>query len=279
MKKFKLFVLSFAAIGLALLLLSAAVRVIRTRSIPERSNTVCEESERVFDYADVLTDAEEEKLRELISKTEPQIGCDIVLVTIDEASYASDYAMMNLADDFYDQKQFGWNEPWGDGALYLDNWGRDVYGDAYCWFSTCGKVEDRYSDDMIDELIDKVCEHVNEDPYDAYCTYIRTLRDDMLRSFHFRIPWTLAPLAGLIAAAVFISLNLPKKAGEVTTGKQTYIKNEDVTMLRQEDAFLSKNVTHVRVSTSGGGSGGGGGGGGHHTSSGGHSHGGGGGRH
>ena len=93
------------------------------------------------------------------------------------------------------------------------------------------------------------------------------------------IPWTGAPLAGLIAAAVFIFVNLPTKAGQVTTGKQTYVKNEDVKMLNQEDTFLSKSVTHVKISTSSGGSGGGGGGGGHHVSSGGHSHGGGGGRH
>ena len=65
-------------------------------------NTERTTDERVFDYADVLTDAEEDALRDLIAKTEPEIQCDIVLVTMSDARYASDNAMMNFADDFYD---------------------------------------------------------------------------------------------------------------------------------------------------------------------------------
>ena len=279
MKKFKTITIVLAAIGVGLILLSLLISFMKTKAIPDRTNTSCTETERVFDYADVLTTEEENKLRELIAETEPQIGCDIVLVTIDDSNLASDYYMMNYADDFYDDAMFGWNEPWGDGALYLDNWGRDAYGYAYSWFSTCGKVEYKYSTEMINSLVDKVCAKVNDDPYGAYVTYIKTLKRDMSSNVDVPIPWTGAPLAGLIAAAVFIFVNLPTKAGQVTTGKQTYVKNEDVKMLNQEDTFLSKSVTHVKISTSSGGSGGGGGGGGHHVSSGGHSHGGGGGRH
>lgn len=279
MKKFKTTVIVLAAIGAGLILLSLLISFLKTKAIPDRANTSCTETERVFDYADVLTTEEENKLRELIAETEPEIGCDIVLVTIEDSSLASDYAMMNYADDFYDDAMFGWNEPWGDGALYLDNWGRDAYGDAYSWFSTSGKAEYKYTTGMINSLIDKVCANVNNDPYGAYVTYVKTLKSDMSRNVDVPIPWAGAPLAGLIAAAVFIFVNLPTKAGQVTTGKQTYVKNEDVKMLNQEDTFLSKSVTHVKISSSSGGSGGGGGGGGHHVSSGGHSHGGGGGRH
>ena len=279
MKKFKTITIVLAAIGVGLILFSLLISFLKTKAIPDRANTSCQETERVFDYADVLTSEEEDKLRELIAETEPQIGCDIVLVTIDDSNLASDYYMMNYADDFYDDAMFGWNEPWGDGALYLDNWGRDAQGYAYSWFSTSGKVEYKYTTEMINSLIDAVCEDVNDDPYGAYVTYVKTLKRDMSSNVKVPIPWTGPPLAGLIAAAVFIFANLPTKAGQVTTGKQTYVKNEDVKMLNQEDTFLSKSVTHVKISTSSGGSGGGGGGGGHHVSSGGHSHGGGGGRH
>lgn len=279
MKKFKITTITLASIGLLLIIFSAIITSLKTKGVPARSNTQCKTTERVFDEADVLTDEEEEKLRKLISETEPQIGCDIVLVTIDDSSLASDYAMMNYADDFYDEAMFGWDEPWGDGALYLDNWGRDEYGDAYSWFSTCGEVEYRYSTNMINNLIDDVCAKVNNDPYKAYETYIETLKRDMLTDMSIHLPWILAPIAGLIAAFIFIGVNMPTKAGQVTTSKQTYVRNEDVKLLNREDTFLSKNVTHVKISTSSGGSSGGGGGGGHHTSSGGHSHGGGGGRH
>lgn len=276
MKKFKITVAALAGIGIFLLLLAFGIHSLKKSQILPRANSDCLTEERVFDYADVLTDEEEDNLRRLISETEPEIGCDIVLMTINDTSLTSDNAMMNFADDFYDNNQFGWNEPWGDGAIYVDNWGRDEYGYAYTWFSTSGKVEDRYSMDMIDDLIGDVCDNVNDDPYGAYVKYVKTLRRDMTNSIS--IPWGIAPFFGLIAAIIFIFVNLPNKEGKVTTTKQTYVKKEDVKMLSKEDTFLSKNITHVRVSSSGSGSGSGGGGG-HHMSSGGHSHGGGGGRH
>ena len=47
----------------------------------ERVNTYCTESERVFDYGDVLTDEEEDKLRALIAEKEQVAHCDIILLT------------------------------------------------------------------------------------------------------------------------------------------------------------------------------------------------------
>ena len=50
--------------------------------VVERSNMEAP-SDRVYDYADVLTDAEEMELTKLISEAEKQCKCDIILVTID----------------------------------------------------------------------------------------------------------------------------------------------------------------------------------------------------
>ncbi len=284
MKKFKTTTIILAAIGVGLILLSILISFFGKSNVLPRDNDSCTEEERVFDYADVLTDEEEEKLRDLIWETEPQIGCDIVLVTIDDSSLVADgqgdYFMMHYGDDFYDEKMFGWNEPWGDGALYLDNWGRDENGVAYSWLSTSGRVEDTYSTEMIDNLVDDVCRNVNDDPYDAYATYVKTLKRDMTDEFGLEVPMVYALFAGAVAAIIFMLANLPSKEGQVTTNKQTYVKKEDVKLVNKEDTFLSKNVTHAKISTSSGGGGSSsGGGGGHHVSSGGHSHGGGGGRH
>lgn len=284
MKKFKITMIVMAAIGLAALLLSLLINWVTREEILPRDNDLCTTEERVFDFADKLTDREEEKLRDLIDETEPKIGCDIVLMTIEESSLTSDYAMMNFADDFYDENYFGWEEPegysdGGDGAIFVANWARDEYGDSYAWFSTGGKVEEKYSNEMIDALINKVCSKLRNSPYNAFVTYIETLEKDMTSKENgVSVPWLFYPVLGIIAAVAFILANFPKKAGENTTGKQTYVKQEDVNMLRKEDTFLNKSVTHVKIQSSSGGSGGGGGGGGHHTSSGGRSHGGGGGR-
>ena len=48
-----------------------------------RNNSRCT-TERVFDYADVLSDSEEDELRVKISEAEQICGTDIIIVTLDE---------------------------------------------------------------------------------------------------------------------------------------------------------------------------------------------------
>ena len=233
-------------------------------------------AERVYDYADKLTDEEENKLRALIAKKENEIGCDIVLVTIADPSIDSDYAMMNYADDFYDDNQYGYDVPWGDGALYLDNWARDVDPSAenYCWFSTCGRVERKYSTSDINWLIDDVCRTVNKDPYGAYVTYVNSLSRTMSGKDD-GFPESFIWMAAIFITVVYIICNVINNKGKKTTKADTYISRVPHFHDRR-DIFLSKHTTTRHIQRS---SGGGGGGGGHHISSGGHSHGGGGGRH
>ena len=49
------------------------------QGVYERTNTECLTDERVFDYADVLSDDEEKSLRDLIAEKEGEIGCDILI--------------------------------------------------------------------------------------------------------------------------------------------------------------------------------------------------------
>lgn len=67
----------FILIGLmaAACIVLAVIRQIR--NVPRTNHEAPEE--RVFDYADVLTDKEEEKLREYIAQTERRLQIDIVL--------------------------------------------------------------------------------------------------------------------------------------------------------------------------------------------------------
>lgn len=242
----------------------------------KRTNTQCKTTERVFDYAEVLTDEEENSLRNMISVKEDEIGCDIVLVTISDPDYAGDSAMMNYADDFYDENMYGYNEPWGDGALYLDNF--LGVGNSYSWFSTCGRVEYRYDDYMIDSLMNAVCSRVNNNHYSAYVTYIESLSRTMTTPSHgIVIPtyaiWVISALVTLIYVLVCVNWNIGKR----TTSATTYVAGGHAQFPDHRDVFLYKKTTRHKISSSS--SSGGGGGGGHHFSSGGHSHGGGGGRH
>ena len=258
----------------------------------ERINTVCTETERVFDFADVLTDKEEESLRELIAKREKQTQCDIVLVIMNESleeyargydPYASgnEYTMIK-ADNFYDEYGFGWNKTKesddGDGVLLLDNWYRESDGKVYTWFSTSGKAERAYSNARIEHLLDEVYEYIETSPYKAYRAYIETFYRDMTGKTEMSVPWPVVLIVPSVAAVIFVLFNLSGKEGKKTTQATTYLQGGHPNFTVNHDRFIRKSTTSRRIQTSSGGGGGGGhsGGGGHHTSSGGHSHGGGG---
>ncbi len=272
MKKYlKHFCFLFIAVGILLVIYIAVFLTKKPAAVYVRTNA--QEEERVFDYADKLTDEEEEALRELIAEKEVLIGCDIVLVTINDPSIDSDYAIMNYADDFYDEKKYGFNAPWGDGALYLDNW-----ANGYCWFSTCGRVEDRYSSQDIDNLIEEVCLTVNYDPYGAYKTYVESLSRKMSRRGSVdSIPFTYVLGAAFIITFAYVIIGVAHNKGKKTTTANTYVEGGQPLFNDRRDIFITKHTTSRHIDRSSGG--GGGGGGGHHISSGGHSHGGGGGRH
>ena len=254
----------------------------------QRTNTECTTQERVFDYADVLTTEEENKLREQIAEREAQVGADIVIVTLNESlkEYAREYDpnvsydkfTMIYADNFYDEHKFGYNKPIGDGILLLDNIYREDDGKIYTWLSTCGKVEDAYSTSMIDRILDDFYEYVDTDPYLAYKNFVDDVYRDLSPSESTVVmPWYMPVFVAVVATAIFIAVNMTNRKGKKTTNQRSYVNGGQPKMRRKEDLFIRKSVTSRTIETSsGGGSGSGGGGGGHHTSSSGASHGGGG---
>lgn len=186
----KYFRTPFIIIGV-LLTVMIIVKVVAGFGPTSRGNDVHTDTQRVFDYADVLTDSEESKLEKLIAKRQKQIKCDIIIVTIDQTAvedgededgyYWAMYEdfVRNYADDFYEDASygynltagkgpFGYNKPHGDGVLYLDNWYREADGSCYSWFCTTGKCESHYSNEEIQDVIDVATDGVNSDPYTAY---------------------------------------------------------------------------------------------------------------
>ncbi|MFR1868596.1 TPM domain-containing protein, partial [Eisenbergiella massiliensis] len=205
---------------LVLTVIFAALKLTGAGKQPaERGNTEAVTQERVFDYADKLTDEEEDSLRRLIAKREAQTGCDIVLVTLNESleEYAKGYEeqlgylypyqyVMVYADNFYDEHLFGYNKPQGDGVLLLDNWYRESDGKVYSWLSTCGKAQDRFSSTMIDELLDKALEDVDSNPYKAYKKYVDLFYYDMTGKVH--IPVAALIFVAAACTAVYVGVNL-----------------------------------------------------------------------
>lgn len=238
-------------------------------------------SERVFDYADVLTDTEEKELAELIEKQEEYGKCDIILVTINQEVGLSDYAweqnMMDLADDFYDERAYGYDQPHGDGVLILDNWYHQGQSDSQAgtWISTSGKMIEGLSDYERERVLDAEDEGFNRSTKDGYASAIKKIaqyaKDEGDRSY--QLPWLVVLIIPVIVAIIYCTTNMKQKAGVDTTSATTYVPGGHPELRAQRDDFIRKNVTKVKIETS---SSSGSRGGGSHRSSGGFSHGGGG---
>lgn len=279
----------FLTIGiLAILLLAVEVlhKMKSSAGYYERTNTECTQTQRVFDYADVLSDKEEQKLEQLIAKRQKQTCCDIVLVTLNESlkEYARaiepdvsyDKFVKVYAEQFYEENQFGYDKPNGDGVILVDNWYRESDGRIYTWFCTTGTVKDTYSNADIDHILDRVYRKIEKNPYQAYKTYVNDFYDDMMgnRVWHTDVSASVSVIVGVIGAAVFMILNWNARSGKNTTTAVTYVEGKRADFTGNRDTFVRKSVTKRHIQTSTSSSGGHSGGGGH--SSGGGSHGGGG---
>ena len=253
---------------------------------------------RVFDYADQLTDAEEEKLEAYIHKAEKDTTCDIVIVTLNESlkDYAPEYKagydipitpdkyVMVYADKFWEDNKFGYDRPQildgtpnsGDGVLLVDNIYREPETNKiYTWMCTTGKAERTYSESMIDYVLDVFYNYVETDYYKACIEFVDRVRLDMggikLTGSKVTI------VAAVIFTLIYLLSHLSSKAGKKTVTESSYLIGNSLSFEVNRDTFLRKNVVkHYNPPSESRSGGGGGGGGGHHSSGGGGSHGGGG---
>ena len=248
-------------------------------------------TERVYDYAEVLTEEEEDKLRVYIAQMEQKKQIHIVLVTInfsvegEEAKREHGYRftdwegnMQDLADDFWDEKHYGYNRSFeGDGVLLLHNWYPGQNGEH---LATSGSVERSLSVYDIDRVLDAVDAYYETDPYRAYMAYVDTVCALTEPSARGLIPWIVVFILPLVVAGGYAAVNLRQKKAENTTAVNAYVAGGRPILRNKTDDFIRKSVVTRRIETYSGGSGTShSGGGGHHHSSSGASHGGGSHRH
>ncbi|MBD5457936.1 MAG: TPM domain-containing protein [Lachnospiraceae bacterium] len=285
-KYFRWIFITIAALAVILAAIKGAQGLAAMAGGHERTNTKCKTEQRVFDYADVLTDREEKKLEELIAKREKQTGCDIVLVTLYESleEYAREIEpdvpynqfVRIFADEFYKENNFGYNKANGDGVVLVDNWFREADGHIHTWLWPAGNAADTLSYGDVDWILDEVYLYVENDTYRAYKTYVNDFYRGMTgkRTLNVNLPEWLPLLAGIIATVIFIPMNWKSRSGSRTTMATTYVNGGREHFVNKQDIFIRKSVTKRRIETSSSGSGDGHSGGGH--SGGGGSHGGGG---
>ena len=133
------------------------------RTNPQQSGTP-----RVYDYADMLTDEQEQALEERIAKAQDNIHADIVIVIMNEsieAMYPDLHYMRSdetdaykgikrFTESFWMKNGFGWNEPGntGNGIIMVDNIYRESNGWVYNWVAGSGDMRFSVGNDNCEDL-------------------------------------------------------------------------------------------------------------------------------
>ncbi len=273
-----------AGILLAVTILASVAKAVASRK-PRGNHSAA--AERVYDLAEVLTPEEEENLRDAIARFEKKAHIDMVLVTINQPMGSNDDDwddnMLLYAADFYEEFQYGYNEPYGDGAILLDNWYEDENGSQKgTALVTSGRMEDIIGPSQEDRVLDAMYDYIDGAPYRAYYEALEELAYYGRNGYQGNIPvnWPLIIILPGIVAIIYALYYSKQSKAKDTTQASTYVENGTPIMNSRADDFLRKNVVSRRIETSSGSGGSGGGhrGGGSHgsfRSSSGRSHGGG----
>ncbi|MGN0518518.1 MAG: TPM domain-containing protein [Acutalibacteraceae bacterium] len=228
---------------------------------------------RVFDFAELFYDEEEQDLESLIDKAQKKTDLDIVIVTVNSTHGLSDMA---YADDFYDYNGFGFGKNY-DGVLLLIN-----MDERTTWISTCGAAIDYLNDSDIESITDDITSELKySNNYEGAKSFIKGVESQV--RFTVRLfGLTFTPLSFLVSLIVaflvgFFYNKKVKKDYKFTGVSSTfdYKKQGHLNLTNQSDILVDTRVTTTKIQSSSGGSGG------HsstHHSSSGRSHGGGGGR-
>ena len=101
--------------------------------------------QRVYDYANLLSEQDRLAVEQEIADAVEQIGMDYVIVTVDNKGGKS---LREYADDFYDEGKFGIGNDRSGVVILIDMEERTVY------MSTCGEAINYYNDDRIYNMTD-----------------------------------------------------------------------------------------------------------------------------
>ena len=220
----------------------------------------------VYDWAEKLTDKEEEALSEAIYEWQEACCADIVWITMDEAGLGYLSAVKEYADSFSEEARMGYYGPGSNAIVFVDNWSRGGDGGIHTWVSTTGEVRNRISDDDIEEIL-YILDEIPSDDADPYPQYMRILDRIGRKAYPYNpFPVYIPIIAGVVAAGLFILLNWRSKLGDKTVTNSTYLEGGAAQFPVARDIFNHKTVTKHKIESSSGGGGGGGGshgGGGH----------------
>lgn len=228
---------------------------------------------RIYDFANLLTLEEVEKLESMAQKYSTRRDTDFIILTTNDTKGKD---IVEYMEDFYDDKALGYDKPHGNTAiLTIDMDNRDVYLAGFY------KGEEYLDDYRLDLIRYKITPDLSDgDFYKAFKGFIKTAYkymgirpgvdpNNILFKSGFQIT------ISLIVAGIVVGSMAYNTGGRLTVHDGTYRDFSNSRILNRRDNYLRTSVTkHRRPSNNnrGGGSGGSGISRGGGMTRGGHSH-------
>lgn len=191
----------------------------------------------VFDKAGILSDFDAQYLAERAQEVSQQAEIDIVILTVPSLEGKSAHA---YADDYYDYN--GYRE---DGVIFLL-----AMAEREWYISTCGKVIDVLTDDVLYSIEEDILPDLSSGDYDdAFMSFINTVDvymiDDPVGDALVCIFFGM--VAGLVVAGISL---LIMRAGMNTKVAQhsaeNYLKDGSYNLNRNTDMFLYSRTSRRR---------------------------------
>jgi uncharacterized protein len=263
---------------------------------------------KIFDYYELFSDKEVEKLEELSKKYGEEGKIDIVVITTDSLDGKS---RQEYLEDCYDEYSFGYEKEFGTAVLLLLNMDPDDRGIEIQGY---GGAENYIHNDRIEHMLDDIVKFLqNQEYYKAMETYMKQAAYYMNEdkgvntspvvgekdSGHYYgeasvdgpsnyyeepkelLPQDLLVMLGisLVIGVIVVGIMAYTSGGRVTVTSRTYLDEQNSRVIGSRDDYIRTTTTRVKKPSNDNNSSGGGGirsSGGGGVSSGGHSHSGGG---
>jgi len=246
-----------------------------------------DETEKIYDFADLFTDDEEKDLFDRVSDYIEKNNLDLVILTIDQNDKST---AQRYAEDFYIYNYFGFEGAKRSGSiLIIDMDTREAY------IATSGSAILYYDDARIENMLDDIFEYLPDgEYYNSALAFINDVNNYGTSipssNSHYEIDgngnyvkkksvnWIIALLGANVIPLIFFLTEKRKYKGIVkATRANEYIEKENIVKGKSTDKFLSTFTNRTKIYHDSGSSGGShGGGSSTHIGGGGHSFGGGG---
>jgi len=199
-----------------------------------------EEKEKIYDFANLFSDSEEEELFDLINDFIDEYNIDMIVVTIDENNKGS---TSKYADDFFDYNYFGIGDD-KDGVIYLiDMDNREIF------ISTNGSAVSIYNDDIVDLMLDECYADVSINDYSSsVMSFVKISKNYYEEEDVKSVNWVVTIILSLIFPTIIVYTVISSyKNIKLATKADDYFNDNLTKYGFAVDNFISTSTNRVKI--------------------------------